>query len=200
MKSKVIIPILFYCITLLLFAERSDLSCVYSDSFIPEIAVDEYDAMSESSLFALVYQDMQGIPVEADDEPFYRLSLNHRDKRAITKMVKYLGEYNWVILLMMKKDLKKIEDKLASTVHPLRFAGYIFSTPYLSHYMKEVKGHRFKWWRFLGKFSENMDEEFKKNNLYQYISGFCHETGVSPQDILYYIDRQDWEGLLNTLI
>lgn len=195
MKSKILSYILFCCFLLPLSADNFDLSYLYSDSFLSEITTLEYDATDGSCPFTLAHQY-----VSDDYGPFYRLSLSHKDEKMITKIISSLGEYNWVKLLMMKKELEKIGDKLADAVHPLRFTGFIFADPYLTHCMKEVKNHRFKWGRFLGGYSENMDKELKRNNLYQHVPGYCHETGADPSQIIHYIDRRDWEGLLKSQI
>ncbi len=165
-----------------IFAKESS---VYSDMFLQEIQANYPDTLYCSS--------------RSDSAPYYSLPLTRHDEKNINKIVSSLGEYNWVKLLVMKKELEHVGKKI-EYLHPLRFIGYIFSNTYLTRCMKEVRGNRFKWGRFIGDFSQNMNSEARNNNLYQYVPGFCKEIQEDQNKVLNFIDRGDYSGLVQSLL
>ncbi|NGX50647.1 MAG: hypothetical protein K1060chlam2_00495 [Chlamydiae bacterium] len=128
-------------------------------------------------------------------QPFYSLRLNETDQKNIEKLIKNLADWNVVKLLMKKREMEKLGDKIRP-VHPLRFLGYIHSRHDLKSRLSKIRGNHFKWKNFLGGLRERMVEESRKNNVHRYIPGFSHLTGVSHPRVLSTIRQSNWEALI----
>lgn len=143
------------------------------------------------------------VPVNEGNAPnpqlYYNLRLNAEDQKNIEKLIKKLADLNVFELLLKKKEMEKLGDKIAP-VHPLRFMGYINSRQDLKKRLPKIKGNHFKWKSFVGGFGERMAHEASKNNLLLYTPGFAHATGVPLTKIDSFIQQHDWEGLVISIM
>lgn len=126
---------------------------------------------------------------------FYQLPLNEKEKRLIKTIITTMAEKNIFQLAFEKGSLEK-KGKKINQVHPLRFIGYIFSTPELKSALKIIKKSSFKWDAFLDGFSKRMSLEYQHNNLVQYVPGFSQLVGEQMEEVLHFIKKKDWEGLV----
>jgi len=130
---------------------------------------------------------------------YYNLRLTHEDQKNIEKLIKKLADLNVFELLLKKKEMEKLGDKI-QPVHPLRFIGYIYSCPDLRKRLSKIKSNYFKWNNFIGGFGDRMSAEFSRNNLLSYLPGFSHFTGISLQTVESYIQRKDWDGFVVSMM
>ena len=147
----------------------------------------------------------QNLPIQlASDtahpkELFYQLPISDREKGLIDAIILTMAEKNVFQLAFEKKGLEK-KGKRVNGVHPLRFIGYIFSTPGLKSAMRTIRKSSFKWDGFLGGFSKRMRLEYENNNLFRYVPGFCELVHADPAEVSHYIHKKDWEGLIISLL
>ena len=133
------------------------------------------------------------------EDPFYQLPLPEREQRLIYDVIKTMGDKNVIQLLFEKKSLER-KGKRINHVHPMRFIGFILSNNKLKHSLREVKTSSFKWDHFIDGFAKRMKEEASRDNLNPYIPGFAQLLGANPEQVQYYINRKDWEGLVKSLL
>ncbi len=132
-------------------------------------------------------------------EPFFQLPLNEKEKKLIYNIISTMAEKNIVQLALEKRALEK-KGKRVNHIHPLRFIGYILSTPYLKEGLKTIKKSSFKWDAFIDGFSKRMREEFSNDNLFPHVSGFANQVVTTSEHVRHYIVRKDWEGLVKSLL
>jgi hypothetical protein len=132
-------------------------------------------------------------------QPYYHLRLTHEDQKNIEKLIKKLADLNVFELLLKKKEMEKLGDKI-QPVHPLRFIGYIYSCPDLKKRLSKIHDNYFKWKNFIGGFGDRMSLEFSRNNLTSYLPGFSHFTGIPLQKVESYVQRKDWDGLVISMM
>lgn len=130
---------------------------------------------------------------------YYNLRLTHEDQKNIEKLIKRLADWNVFKLLLNKKDMEKLGDKI-QPVHPLRFIGYIYSCPDLRKRLSAINDNYFKWNNFIGGFSDRMSVESSRNNLVLYLPGFSHFTGIPLQNVEFYVQRKNWEGFVVSMM
>lgn len=135
-----------------------------------------------------------------DPQLFYQLRLNEEDRHNIRKLIKNMADWSIWELLKKAGEMKKLGDKIAP-VHPIRFIGFILSTPDLKKRLKTMREESsFKWGKFIDGFGERMSKEFRHNNLYPYVPGFCQLLGRNPASVNHFIEKQDWDGLVGFLL
>ena len=134
-----------------------------------------------------------------ETEAFFLLPLDDNEKRVINAMILTIAEKNVIKLGLMRKTIEK-KGKRIHHVHPLRFIGYIFATPHLKSSMHKIRKSSFKWDGFIDGFSKKMKEESNSNNLVQYIPGFAQYLDVDVEEVMHYIHKKDWEGLVKFLL
>jgi len=133
--------------------------------------------------------------IEADIQHYYTLPFFPEDQNNITQLITELADSNLFSLLLKKRKMEKLGNKLQS-VHPLCFIGYIHLCPHLRKRLAKIKKNTFKWKNFIRGFGTRMLLEHSNNNLFQYLSGFSHATKIPLQNIKHYVAQQDWEGLV----
>ncbi len=132
-------------------------------------------------------------------ELFYQLPLVDWEMKTIHKIIDTMAEKNVFQLALEKSSMEKKGKKIRH-VHPLRFVGYVYGDGHLKRCMHEIKKSYFKWHSFLDGFGEKMHEEYRANNLAQYVPGFSQSLGVNQDSVMQYINDKDWEGLLKFLL
>jgi len=132
-------------------------------------------------------------------EPFYKLPLSETEKRLIEEIITTLAAKNVVQLAFEKRSLEK-KGKKVTPVHPLRFIGFILANSELRSDLKIVKKSSFKWDAFVDGFSKRMREELSKNNVYQHVPGFCEQVGTTPDRVIHYIQKKEFEELIKSLM
>ncbi|MDX8431016.1 MAG: hypothetical protein SNF33_04340 [Candidatus Algichlamydia australiensis] len=134
--------------------------------------------------------------------PFYKGA-----DKIIHEIVSTTAKKNEIELgLRYKKHLEELGDRIEFTVHPLRFLGAIFSDPELKVCMRTImRGTWFKWPNFMGSTKrrgvvKNMTREMRKHNIFPHLYGFAQHVNADYDRILYYVEREDYEGLVKYLI
>lgn len=130
---------------------------------------------------------------------FHQLPLNDKEKRLMKSIFTTMAEKDIIQLALIKRTMTK-KGRKVNRVHPMRFAGYLFSNPELKSCMKKIAKSSFKWDAFVDGFSRRMKEENSNNNLHKYVPGFCQEVGANPDEISRYINKRDWEGVVKCLL
>ena len=110
-----------------------------------------------------------------------------------------MGEKNVFQLLLDKKDMEKMGKQIRH-VHPMRFIGYILSDGTLRKHLSSISHNHFKWSGFMDGFKDRMKEEAKKGQLKPFLSGFSSLLNVDPSSIVSFIERGDYEGLVQHFI
>lgn len=132
-------------------------------------------------------------------ESFFSLPLDEREKRFIHSIISTIADKNLVQLVFERGNLEK-KGKKIHHVHPLRFMGYILSTPALRAGAKEIRKSSFKWDAFISGFAKRMREELSKGNVYQHLPGFAKQVGSTPEHVKPYVHEKDFEGLVKSLL
>ncbi|HSX03185.1 MAG TPA: insulinase family protein [Rhabdochlamydiaceae bacterium] len=127
------------------------------------------------------------------------LPISHEEKMMISKLIVTLAENNVFKLLFEKKKLEKLGKRI-NHIHPMKFLGTILLDPRLSHCLREIKKSSFKWENFMGGLVRRMDEEFSHDNLRKYIPGFCSTVQANPDQLVTYIEKKDFEGMIISLL
>ena len=109
----------------------------------------------------------------------------------ITRNVIWLGIHQGEF--MRKKQQIK-------NVHPMRFLGEIFSNAHLKSCMCKVEKTHFQWNRFVQELRANMEKEYRRNNLFQHVEGFCQAVRGDPEKVKAFIQKHDYAGLVRYLI
>ena len=137
--------------------------------------------------------------------PYYRLRLTPEDQGNISKMMKNMGELGWLGLLKKKKMMEKLGDKILP-VHPLRFLGYIASSPSLKKQLPKIMKDLVKKKSFIrgfGKragFGKKMTEEINRGNMMRYVPGFSQHIDIDEHILKVYFETRDWEGLIREVM
>ena len=122
-------------------------------------------------------------------------------KEIITNMA---NEGYWA-LFKKKSYMDRLGDQIEYKLHPLRFLGYIFSNPELKQCMVTVRRDTLKWRGFMGSKKrrgvvKNMTRAMHDNDLFQHLYGFSKHVKVDYDRVLFYVEREDYEGLVKYMI
>ncbi|HEX2580258.1 MAG TPA: hypothetical protein VHK67_07650 [Rhabdochlamydiaceae bacterium] len=140
-------------------------------------------------------------------ELYNQLPLTDDESKIIYQIIDALG--NWDILKLFKKEdeLTALGNKVQH-VHPFKFLETVVNTPHLKESLRSTKGVLFnkKWRSFFDGtsqskgFTDRCEREYVRDNLAPYIFGFCQTIKANPEQVRSYIERKDWEGLVDLLI
>jgi hypothetical protein len=136
---------------------------------------------------------------EGSVESFFGLPLSEKEKRFIKSIISTMADKNLIQLVFEKNVLEK-KGKKIHHVHPLRFMGYILSSPELKSDVRTIKKSSFKWDAFIDGFAKRMKEELANGNVYQHIPGFAMEIGTTAKHVEEYVHKKDFEGLVRSLL
>ncbi|MBI2811276.1 MAG: hypothetical protein HYX67_10670 [Candidatus Melainabacteria bacterium] len=187
------------------------LASFYKESEIEEDSVWIFDTNSKNepslppSLPIVLASNQADVPTLLVDNPapignpYFQLPISEKEQRIIRTIITTMADKNIIQLALIKHTMEK-KGKKITHVHPMRFAGYIFSNSDLRSSMKQVKKSSFKWDAFVDGFSKRMKEEYNNNNINKYIDGFSSQVGADPASVTRFIDKKDWEGLLKFLL
>jgi len=130
---------------------------------------------------------------------FEQLPLYDHEKTMIHKMIETIAKDNVIKLGLKRKTMEKRGKKIRH-VHPLRFLGYIFSTPHLKHCMREISRSSFKWNGFIDGMKDRIEEEARRGGLLPHIHEFARLCNADENRCRHYIQKRDWEGLVRCLL
>ena len=145
--------------------------------------------------------DAADVDVEAKTEeakPFFDLSLTNEDKKNIRKLVSTMADKNILQLLMEKKSMEKLGDKIRP-VHPLKFAAFILKDPYLKKCLRTIEKDSLKWGPFVEGYEEKMKTEAKAGRMLVYVPGFIEFLDADAKQVQKLIQNKDYAGLLTDL-
>lgn len=134
-----------------------------------------------------------------EEDRFDLLALSSSEMRQIHYIITTLAEHNVLELAFKKRDLEK-RGKRINQVHPLRFMGYILSTSHLRKCAYEIEKSSFKWDAFVGGFAKRMKEEHARGNVMPYIRGFAELLGAPVDQVIHYVHKKNFEGLVRYLM
>jgi hypothetical protein len=193
--------------------EELDVTCGHL-----EVALAEYAHLfeTEEELVETLNLSMKGVLFSAaasSDKTFYQMqavsegsidfyqqfSLEEWEKKTISKIITTMAENNIFRLGLKKKELEK-KGREINHVHPMWFIAFIVSDSNLKRCMHQIRKSGFKWDGFIDGFSRRMNEESARNNLVPHIQGFASLLNRTPEEVRFYIDNHDWEGLVRNLI
>jgi hypothetical protein len=157
------------------------------------LAVFPSQAPTEASILPVVNTLSSGINHYAE------LPLRYAEMKIISRIIRTMAEKNVFRLLLEKKKMERDGEKIEH-VHPMKFLGFIFEDPHLRHCMQAIKKSYFKWNGFMEGLSERMKEESERNNLAAYVPGFAKAVETNPDDVMRYIRKHDWDGLVRSLL
>ncbi|MEX0961666.1 MAG: hypothetical protein WDZ28_02275 [Simkaniaceae bacterium] len=131
--------------------------------------------------------------------PFYKLSITEKEARTISKLIKGMAENSIYKLLWRKSEFERMGDSIHH-LHPVRFLGHIFHSKNLTNCMRTIRRSYFKWNSFMVGLKLRIVEEHRGKNIRPYIYGFADYIDRNPEDIMYYVDSADWDGLIKYLL
>lgn len=172
-------------------------------------AMDEEDrnfqrrAVSDSYGFPIMrgWGDSGDVDIEPKTEeakPFFDLPLSNDDKKNIRKLITTMADKNILQLLMEKKSMEKLGDKIRP-VHPLKFAAFILKDPYLKKCLRTIEKDSLKWGPFVDGYEEKMRAEVKAGRMLVYLPGFVEFIDGDAKQIQKLIQNKDYAGLLTDL-
>lgn len=138
-------------------------------------------------------------PAKPADQTYQDLVCTEADKEGIAKIVTMLGENGKISILLNQGYLKALGAQI-DHVHPLKFLSTVFSNPELKASMRKVFDDYFKRNGFMEGLGPNMTREQEKGKLYQYIPDFAKEVDIPIDNIRFFFQTSDWEGLVQFLI
>lgn len=141
----------------------------------------------------------QPLSEEKELNPYESLPISAEEKQKIAQLLNTMAENNVFMLLFEKKNLERLGQDITH-VHPMRFIGTVFSSPRLKYCMHQIRRSGFKWDGFMDGFSERFAQELKANNINAYVPGLAEVLDVNEADMQKFIDKKDFEGLINFLM
>ncbi len=130
---------------------------------------------------------------------YSQLQINGEEKKIISKIIITVAENNVLKLLFEKKKLEKLGKRI-NHLHPLKFLGTILSDQRLHHCLREIRRSSFKWDEFMGGFVRRMNEELGHDNVKKYVPSFSSFFQANTAQLMTYIDRRDFEGMVLSLL
>ncbi|NGX50646.1 MAG: hypothetical protein K1060chlam2_00494 [Chlamydiae bacterium] len=139
------------------------------------------------------------------NKPFNDLPLSRENMSDIKKLITILGKLKKNIWFFSNsaKLLYVGNTKIKPNVHSLRFIAFIHKK--LKTKILEIKGDPMagplvnKWTRFIDGFKNELTELAKKSEFLSYAPGFAKETGLDPEVVKNFFNRNDWDGLIEAL-
>ncbi len=86
------------------------------------------------------------------------------------------------------------------TIHPLRFAGFVFSDPYLKQSAIEIMNTDGKSHLIVALLMVKIKKGMEMGTLNQYMPGFIEYCRADGDVIHHFIDQDDFRGLINYLL
>ena len=128
----------------------------------------------------------------------YEVLLTEKQDKTLSKLLLFLANENLHSIWNKRKSLKKDGDSLRS-VHPLRFLAKCYSEDQFVAAMCSIMGKAWVWSNFKTGLYDALDDEFKRNNLLQFVQEFAHNVHVDYALLIQPIENKDWDGLMKTL-
>jgi hypothetical protein len=180
----------------------------------PSINVTEYsikevlDTNKTDHLVLTLKENVNNSGADIALELYRKLSMTEEEERILYQIIDALG--NWGIAELYKKEDEMIAmGNKVQHVHPFKFLETVLKTPHLKKSMRLIEDGFFgtlKWREFFKGsdqspgFSAKCEREHKLNNLEPYIVGFCLTVKANPEQIRFFVEKKDWEGLVRFLI
>lgn len=120
-------------------------------------------------------------------------------KSDIAYIVTTLAYTSLVKLKSQESSLKKAGDRI-DAVHPLRFLETIFTNEELKVAMRNLEGRSWVWKDFLEGLTDSLKEEYKNNNILQFVDEFAANIKLDSSNFISNINNQKWKELVEQLI
>ncbi len=123
------------------------------------------------------------------------------DKKELYFIMKTLALKSLLELAKYKSKLEKSGDRI-DHLHPLNFLAAIFTDEELKAYVHAIrKRGGMVWDKFIGGFSNTMDEEYRLDNLsMDLFHDFSHRVGIDSNLIASKVQNREWADLVKLLI
>ena len=131
--------------------------------------------------------------------PTFEIKMSETEKRAAYQIIKSMGDYNIVGLLLRQRELRRL-GKMIDHVPPTYFLGYVFSDPILKSSMRRIRENYFKWTTFIEGLSPKMDEMARSGLLYQELPQFADFLRINYDNLYERCRQHDWEEFVKQLM
>jgi hypothetical protein len=132
-------------------------------------------------------------------EATFEIKMSETEKRAAYQIIKSMGDYNIVSLLLRQRELRRL-GKMIDHIPPTYFLGYIFSDPILKNSMRRIRDNYFKWTTFIEGLSPKMDEMARSGLLYQQLPHFADYLRINYDNLYERCRQHDWEEFVKQLM
>lgn len=162
-------------------------------------------------IFGLVCASLGAHDIETLDakvqsiNSYHHLPCSKAHKKIITEIITSMANEGYWALFKKKSYMDRLGDQIEYKVHPLRFLGHVFSNPELKQCMVSIRRDMLKWRGFLGSQKrrgvvKNMTRAMHNNDLFQHLYGFSKHVNADYDRVLFYVEREDYEGMVKYLI
>lgn len=126
------------------------------------------------------------------------LPLTQSQEKDIDKLITTLANTSTFGLMFKQSELEDIGKRIYG-VHPLRYIGYIFESPKLKKCMIKLMKKSIVSSRFMKELSNAFNRTLNEGQLKQYLPGFADSLHLDLPPLIVFVDKRDWQGLLDYL-
>lgn len=127
------------------------------------------------------------------------LTVSEERAQIIEEIVTTMGETSVPMLLFKKKHLEELSKKLKG-MGSFNFLGYIFTTPELKEYMKEIANSSWKFDGIMKSTRKGFDRDKAAGTLWEQIPGFATLLDVSEERLTQFAEKSEWDELVQYLV
>ncbi len=151
-------------------------------------------------VFAVSDSKVKAKAVAASKTRNYDENISAQDKDDIRYILRTLANNSLLKIGGSSSALKSAGDRI-DRIHPLRFLQVVFSDEELKVCIANIQGRSWVWSEFLSGITGSLDDEAAHGNLKnQHIKDFAKNIKIKPEMITPYVEAEQWEELVTTLI
>ncbi len=169
------------------------------ESVLTESDIKETLGQFESDKIDFVYTEPERVVIEAEKDAFFQLPITDNEQSMIKDIIQTVGPTSKVRLAWLRSDLEKKKMKLIH-IHPLRSIAVMVVDPYTKQCLGEIMDDWVKRSSFMSDYNKRLDREAEKDNLMQFVPGFCLAVKANPEQVRSYIASGQWENLFLYLL
>ncbi|MBS0624082.1 MAG: hypothetical protein JSS62_05615 [Verrucomicrobia bacterium] len=140
----------------------------------------------------------QSMPLDSPRD--YRRPVSQEEQHDIHFIVTTLANRSLVAIGFSKAELEKAGARV-DHVHPLRLLIAIFTDEELKVGIRNMRGKGWVWNQFIGNLKYVLNSEKSLGNVTdEYICDFAQTVGISADLLFPYVDVNNWEGMVDSLI
>jgi hypothetical protein len=138
-------------------------------------------------------------PNKGPGETYVDLVCTDEDQANIYEIISTIADNGKLSLLLKQSYLKNLGAQV-NHVHPLKFLSTIFTNHTLKEQMYDIFDDYFKRNGFLDGLVPSLNREADKGKLEQYVGDFSKDLELSPENLLPFFQKRDWENFVRYLI